>query len=75
MFVFHDSYEESRPAQHRVGDPVKFAPYAFAHPAQYHEQAIPYALDGAVVYVNEAHRYYVAEAELYGYRIREAYKF
>lgn len=28
-----------------------------------------------VIYINAAHRYYTAEAEVYGYRMRESWKF
>lgn len=29
----------------------------------------------AVVYINEAHRYFTAEAEAHGYKLRESFKF
>ena len=76
MFVFHDSYvEEPRNARHNIGDPVRFAPMAFMHPGQTRMGEIPFYLDGSVVYVNEPHRYYIAEAECNGYKLREAFKF
>ncbi len=71
-----DGYSTApRSARHKVGDPVLFAPYAFIHPAETRMQEIVYALDGRVIYVNEAHRYYVAEAACNGYMIRESFKF
>jgi hypothetical protein len=30
---------------------------------------------GRVVYINEAHRYFTAEAEAHGYKLRESFKF
>lgn len=30
---------------------------------------------GRIVYINEAHRYYTAEAECNGYKLRESFKF
>lgn len=30
---------------------------------------------GRVVYINERHRYFTAEAEAHGYKLRESFKF
>lgn len=30
---------------------------------------------GRIVYINEAHRYFTAEAELHGIKLRESFKF
>lgn len=57
----------------RVGDPVAFKPAAFT---DYEDlPGIPVVLRGKVIYVNEAHGFYTAEGEVYGYRLRESYRF
>lgn len=61
-----------RDARHRVGDRIAFKPFAFV--TMEHEE-VPIVLSGTVIYVNEAHRYYTAEAPCNGYVIREAFKF
>ena len=58
-----------------VGDAVSFVPSAFTDFAPRETLRAAYTLNGRVIYVNAPHRYYVAEAELYGYTLREAYKF
>lgn len=32
-------------------------------------------LSGHIVYVNREHRYFTAEAEVFGYKLRESFKF
>lgn len=34
-----------------------------------------YSVSGRVVYINEAHRFFMAEAEVNGFKIRECFKF
>ena len=61
-----------RDARHRVGDPISWRPRAFTdgdYPGAVKD------LHGRVIYVNEDHRYYTAEAERNGYRLRESFKF
>lgn len=55
-----------------IGDHVSFTPTAFIN---YDDAVTKLRLDGCVIYVNEAHGFYVVEAECYGYRIREAFLF
>lgn len=56
----------------RVGDPIRFAPWAFT---KIERGDVPYILRGRVCYVNAAHRWFEAEAEVHGVRLREGYKF
>lgn len=63
----------------KVGDPVQFAMTAFIKPDGVGEDLyagqMPYWLDGSVVYVNREHRYFVAEAVLFGHKLRETFKY
>lgn len=56
-----------------IGDPMQFRPSAFA--AYEGNTARRNMLNGRVVYINETHRYYTAEAVCNGYVIRESWKF
>lgn len=61
-----------RNARHKAGDKVAFRPRAFS---AFEAEGTPVVLHGVVIYVNEAHRYYTAEAPCWGYTIRESFKF
>lgn len=63
---------QPRDARHKVWDKVAFIPACFA---RIEKDDIPVLLHGRVIYVNEEHRYFVAEAPCNGYAIREAFKF
>ena len=64
-----------------VGDRIEFVPSAFVtesktvSPEIIARLRMAYSLSGRIVYVNREHRYYTAEAECFGRRIRESYKF
>lgn len=61
----------------QVGDTITFVPYAFDRNARMIPRGAvaPYALRGVVIDVNAEHRHYTVEAQLYGFTIRESYKF
>lgn len=66
------SYREPLSAPHKVGDRVAWVPKVFF------DSVFPGALKtlhGVVIYVNAAHRYYVAEAECNGTLLREGFKY
>lgn len=62
-----------------VGDSVRFSPSAFIKPDDegddLYSGQLPYQLDGRIVYVNREHRYYIAEALLFGHKLRETFKY
>lgn len=62
----------ARDARKDVGDAVSFIPAAFI---RYHDAETALRLNGRVVYVNEAHRFYTVEAACNGYKIRESFIF
>lgn len=68
----HSAYLEPLEPPHRVGDPVAWTPKVFFD--GYFPGAMK-MLRGVVIYVNAAHRYYVAEADCNGTPLREAFKF
>lgn len=60
----------------RMGESVAWMPSAFADVVRngFATNAAR-VLHGHVIYINTAHRYYTAEAECNGYRLRESFKF
>lgn len=68
---FADPYR-GRDARKAVGDAVVFTPSAFI---RFSRGEAPLRLNGRVVYVNDAHRYYTVEAPCNGHRIRESFIF
>lgn len=66
------SYRKPLSPPHRVGDPVSWVPKVFFD--GYFPGALK-AVHGVVIYVNAAHRYYVAEADCNGTLLREGFKF
>ena len=42
--------------------------------AKVNRHILPRVVTGRVVYINAEHRYYVAEYEVNGYRLRESFK-
>ena len=56
----------------RVGDAVTFFPSCFTETA---DEQYGARLRGKIIYVNEAHRYYTAEALCWGRTIRESFNF
>lgn len=62
---------KGRESRQKLGDKVSFFPTAFVHM----EASVPQMLRGRVIYVNEAHRFYVVEAECNGHNIRESFLF
>lgn len=61
-----------RDARHSVGDRIAWKPHAFT---RIETTEVPVTLSGRVIYVNDAHRYYTAEAACNGCAIRESFKF
>lgn len=59
-------------APYSIGQAIAWKPAAFVDLFSTPELV---NVSGTVVYVNEAHRYYTAEAPWYGYAIRESFKF
>ncbi len=58
----------------KVGDEITFVPVSWVTGSM-SELTLRYKVKGKVIYINNAHRFYVAEGEVYGHLIREAYKF
>lgn len=60
-----------------VGDPICWTPTAFTHNTDKTEYILgsTVRVSGRIVYVNEAHRWYRAEATFPGGTIREGFKF
>lgn len=60
-----------------VGEPICWTPAAFTHNTDKTEYilGITVRVSGRIVYVNEAHRWYRAEATFPGGTIREGFKF
>ncbi len=61
-----------------VGEPYSWKPCAYE--GIYGAQDLRSArgtdkLNGRVVYVNREHRYFTAEAQIFGYKLRESFKF
>lgn len=61
-----------------IGEPWSWTPCAYE--TQFEEQdprsiRKKNSVTGKIVYINEAHRYFTAEAEVYGYKLRESFKF
>lgn len=61
-----------------MGQAVRFTPAAFVAEAvgeaKVNRHILPRVVTGRVVYINAEHRYYVAEYEVNGYRLRESFK-
>lgn len=70
--IRQDGYIRPQRPRAEVGEPITWRPSCFTI------GMVPGAVQevhGRVIYINEAHRYYVAEADCYGRTIREAFKF
>lgn len=68
-----ESYCRPLPPPRKVGDVVTWTPSAWFDRAEF--PLAPRQVTGRVVYVNERHCFYVAEAECCGGMLREAFKF
>ncbi|MBR1660160.1 MAG: hypothetical protein IJ705_07570 [Oscillospiraceae bacterium] len=55
-----------------IGDPVSFVPYAFV---EHQDRRSSDRINGRIVYVNHAHRWYLAQGPCDGGLVREAFKF
>lgn len=55
-----------------MGEKVRFRPSAFI---ERDTPKLPQAVTGTVFYINNPHRYYAVEYELYGVKLRECFKF
>lgn len=59
-----------------IGDTYTWAPAAFEGLTGIErENGKVRSVSGRIVYINEAHRYYTAEAECNGYKLRESFKY
>lgn len=59
----------------RVGDPITFIPDSWIHREGTETELTKYArVRGRIVYIHPKGRFYVAEGEVGGRTIREAYK-
>ena len=66
------SYTQPLPPPKRVGDSINWRPQAWF------DTDAPWAakeLNGRVIYVNAAHRYYTAEAIIGGRPLRESFRY
>jgi len=73
--VSADAYNRGLSQPHKVGDKVTFSPVCFTRSVDCCYMPINLNLQGTVIYVNAAHRYYTVEGECNGYKIRESYKY
>lgn len=55
-----------------IGDPIVFVPYAFV---EHQDARVSDRINARIIYVNRAHRYYLAEGPCNEGRLREAFKF
>lgn len=69
---FANNPYRGRETRKAVGDAVSFIPAAFIN---FENATVALRLNGRVVYVNNAHRYYTVEAPCNGHRIRESFIF
>lgn len=62
-----------------LGEKIRFRPAAFVAEATREDQRsvydMPRVVTGTIVYINRPHRFYDAEYEIHGVRLREAFKF
>lgn len=62
-----------------IGDKIQFKPEAFMGEERDHETLrwiqLPRVVTGTIVYINRPHRFYDAEYEIHGVKLREAFKF
>lgn len=63
----------------KIGDKVCFTPTAFLGEdggrRETQKMSIPRTVTGRICYINERHRYYTAEYEVHGYKLKESIKF
>lgn len=57
-----------------IGDTYSWTPAAFEGASGCSFEKLR-TVHGRIVYINEAHRYFTAEAEVNGIRLRESFKF
>lgn len=58
-----------------IGEPFSWKPAAFEGASGLGSFEKLRTLHGRVVYINEAHRYFTAEADINGKKLRESFKF
>lgn len=58
-----------------IGEPFSWTPAAFEGASGICSFEKLKTVHGRVVYINEAHRYFTAEAEVHGINLRESFKF
>lgn len=58
-----------------IGEPFSLTPTAFEGASGLGSFEKLRTVHGRIVYINEAHRYFTAEAEVNGIRLRESFKF
>ena len=70
-----DAYSRELGQPVKVGDRITFSPVCFTRSVDCCYMPINLNLQGTVIYVNAAHRYYTVEGDCNGYKIRESYKY
>lgn len=58
-----------------IGEPFSWKPAAFEGSNGIMSIGKLGKVHGRIVYINEAHRYFTAEADIYGCKLRESFKF
>lgn len=58
-----------------IGEPFSWKPAAFEGASGLGSFEKLRTVYGRIVYINEAHRYFTAEAEINGKKLRESFKF
>ena len=58
-----------------IGEPFSWIPAAFESASGLGSFEKLKTVHGRIIYINEAHRYFTAEAEVNGIRLRESFKF
>lgn len=64
----------------QIGDKVRFVPCGFSsdpteRPLPGKKTPPPREVTGTIVYINQEHRYYTAQFEVFGTVLRESFKF
>lgn len=58
-----------------IGDTYSWTPAAFEGASGLGSFEKPKTVHGRIVYINEAHRHFTAEAKANGFKLRESFKF
>lgn len=58
-----------------IGEPFSWKPAAFEGASGLGSFEKLRTVHGRIVYINEAHRYFTADTDINGYKLRESFKF